>query len=259
MRKALLVSVCVFLVPLFTSAQYYSFKENSNPQWAEPTELLAQAARLTSDLLQWTQHNSQRPEAPEKYSRPYHFGAWVDDPRTPDCFDVRALILMRDSQTRVQMSDVSPCKVFSGSWKDPYGGATWKLAREIEIDHVVALKNAYSSGAWAWDYQHRCLFANFTGFDKHLLSSSSTENKQKSDRGPEGWMPSREDYSCQHLHNWLAIKYIWNLTMTVVEAEAIAELVEIHQCNLKAFQFSKAELNRIRRVAQANLSICRQH
>ncbi len=257
MRKALLAGVCVFLVPLFSVAQYYSFKENSSPQWAEPSELFVQAARLTHDLLHWTQHKSQRPEAPERYNRLYHFGTWVDDPRTPECFDVRALILMRDSQTRVQMSDVSPCKVFAGSWNDPYGGANWKLAREIEIDHVVALKNAYTSGAWAWDYQHRCLFANFTGFDKHLLSSFITENRQKSDRGPEDWMPSNENYSCQHLHNWLAVKFIWNLTMTSAEAEAIAEQIEIHRCNVKAFQFSKGELNRIRRFAQANLAMCR--
>ena len=178
MRKAFWASVYVFFwAPLFASAQYYSFKENSSAQWPSqwlaPAEMFVQVARTTNDLLQWTHHTSQRPEASEKYNRLEHFGIWIDDPRDSDCYDVRALILMRDSKTPVKFSSGNSCKVFSGSWYDPYGGSTWKFAREMEIDHVVALKNAYVSGAWAWDKQHRCLFANFMGYKNHLISSSS--------------------------------------------------------------------------------------
>lgn len=249
----------LLLVPLFSRAEFYSFEENSKPAWQDPAEIISEVAKNADDLLKWTLHKTDRPDPTEKYSRLKHFGTWVNDPRTEECYDTRALVLIRDSVKEVEFSSSNPCKVDTGEWVDPYGGSTIKTARGIEIDHVVALKNAYDSGAWAWDYQHRCLYANFMGFDQHLISASSAENNAKSDHGPEDWMPSDSSYACQHLHNWLAVKFLWNLTMTEREVEAIQSELQNNHCATKDFQFSKAEVSRIQRFAQANLELCPQH
>jgi hypothetical protein len=133
------------------------------------------------------------------------------------------------------------------------------MARDMEIDHVVALKNAYDSGAFNWDYQHRCLYANFLGYENHLVSASSAENNAKSDHGPEDWMPSDSQYACQHLQNWLVIKFTWKLNMSQAEATAIENEIEQNHCDIKSFQFSKTEMGRIRKFAQQNLELCSQH
>ena len=261
MPKALIAGIwgLLLLVPLFSRAEFYSFEENSRPTWQGPVELISEASRNADDLLKWILHNTDRPDPTEKYSRLKHFGTWVDDHRTPECYDTRALVLIRDSGSDVKFSSTNPCKVYSGEWVDPYSGTTLKMAQDIQIDHVVALKNAYDAGAWAWDYQHRCLYANFMGFEQHLISASSAENNAKSDLGPEDWMPSDSNYACQHLHNWLAVKFIWGLTMTQREAEAIESEMQKNQCAPKDFQFSKAEVSRIRKFAQDNLELCHQH
>ncbi len=261
MPKALFAGIAVFFLlgPLFVHAEFYSFQENSSSRLQSPQSLFDEAIQKSHDLLKWTFHSSTRPLPLEKYNRLKHFGTWIDDPKTPECFETRALVLMRDSLSEVQMSSANPCKVYSGEWNDPYGGANLKLAREIEIDHVVALKNAYDSGAWSWDFKQRCLFANFMGFDYHLISSASSENKAKSDRGPEGWMPSDKSYACQHLQNWLAIKFIWNLNMTLIEAQAIEMEIEKNRCQIKDFLFSKREINKIRNYALSNSDLCLQN
>lgn len=267
MPKALMAGMwcailIVFAAPLNVRAEFYTFEENrivTHSDWQDPAEIFSALAKATTNLLKWTIHDQTRPVAIEKYERLRHFGTWVDDWRTNDCYDTRAIILARDSETEVGYSTTNQCKVFSGTWADPYSGQTFKLAREIEVDHVVALKNAYDSGAWGWDYQHRCLYANFTGFENHLISVSMPENRRKGDRGPERWMPSNDNYACQHLQNWLVVKYIWNLNMSDEEAVAIENQIKFHGCTAKSFQYSTSEINKARRFAVNNLELCESH
>lgn len=254
------VPLFVLLVPLFSRGEFYSFTESTRSQWLDPSEIISEAKALSVNLLKWTFHSVKRPEALEKYNRLKHFGTWVDDPRTKECYDTRALTLIRDSKTDVKFSKNNPCRVSSGEWLDPYSGEILKKATpDIQIDHVVALKNAYDSGAWTWDYQHRCLFANFLGYNKHLMSVSAFENNKKGDRGPEDWMPSDKAYACQHLQNWLAVKYVWNLNMTEAEAEAVQNEIQKNHCHERQFQFSKNEIIKIRKFAKANLALCSAH
>lgn len=44
----------------------------------------------------------------------------------------------------------SACTATSGTWFSPYDGATWTAASDVDIDHMVPLKNAWISGANAW-------------------------------------------------------------------------------------------------------------
>lgn len=262
--KAGILCALLFVIaaPLNVRAEFYTFEENKTPQyseWQDPSEVFLNIAKATTNLLKWTIHDQTRPVAVEKYERLKHFGTWVVDPRQDECYDTRALILIRDSETEVGYSTTNKCKVYSGTWADPYSGGTFKTAREIEVDHVVALKNAYDSGAWQWDYKYRCLYANFRGFENHLLSVSMAENRRKGDRGPERWMPSDDNFACQHLQNWLVVKYIWNLNMSDDEAVAIENQIKLHGCSAKTFQYSKSEIDRARRYAAENLALCESH
>lgn len=50
--------------------------------------------------------------------------------------------------------------VISGSWFDPYSGKYFTKANDLDIDHIVPLKHAHSSGASRWDIGKRREFAN---------------------------------------------------------------------------------------------------
>jgi hypothetical protein len=54
----------------------------------------------------------------------------------------------------------SACVATAGSWFSPYDGAAWAAASDLDIDHVVPLKNAWESGAWDWTTARRESYAN---------------------------------------------------------------------------------------------------
>jgi hypothetical protein len=63
-----------------------------------------------------------------------------------DGCDTRAEVLIRESSTRAQVDPIG-CTVVAGDWYSPYDDRTWTDPAELEIDHVVALKEAHDSGA----------------------------------------------------------------------------------------------------------------
>lgn len=247
----------VMMLGQSAQAQYYTFTENTRQTQLNSFETIMQTAASNAvELLNWAFHQNKRPQPTEKYNRQRHFGSWIEETQDQDCFDVRAEVLIRDSKAQVKLNPNNPCKVAAGKWYDPYSGQIITQASDIEIDHVVALKNAYDSGAWSWKQNLRCLYGNFMGYNNHLLSVSSGENQRKSDKSPEAWMPSDSRYACDHLKNWLTVKYVWNLNMSQSEALAIAQLIKQYRCDMRMFQPTKSEIAKIRRYATANINLC---
>jgi len=207
-------------------------------------------------LLNWKQYSRRANLEIENYDRKGQFGRWVNDPTDEDCLNTRAKVLVRDSIRPVTFKENSKCVVAEGQWPDSYTGTTFKLASEIQIDHLVPLKNAYLSGAYKWDFKARCLYANYLGYDFHLISASSTENLRKSDRAPDKYMPPNVGYACTYIRNWLTVKLLWGLSMTVPEADAIHQIIAEHNCSTAAFRISDAELDRQRKFAQDHIDLC---
>lgn len=207
-------------------------------------------------LLNWKQYSRHTNLEIENYDRKVQFGRWVNDPTDQDCLNTRAKILVRDSVKVVTFKENSKCVIAEGRWSDPYTGTTFNLASEIQIDHLVPLKNAYLSGAYKWDFKARCLYANYLGYDFHLISASGTENLRKSDRAPDKYMPPKANYACTYVRNWLTVKLLWGLSMTESEAAAIRQILVDQNCSTAAFRISDAELDRQRKFAQAHIDLC---
>jgi hypothetical protein len=68
-------------------------------------------------------------------------------------------MLIQESTTRPQIDPVG-CTVVAGDWYSPYNDHTWTDPRDVQIDHVVALKEAHDSGAWAWNTRRLNKFGN---------------------------------------------------------------------------------------------------
>lgn len=237
-----------------TRRNEYSFMEYSPV--LGPSQFIQGVKKLVVNLLKWTLHEEAPPSPEEKYMRKLHFGRWINDPTDDTCMNTRAKVLVRDSNTDVTYRGNKQCVVDSGHWNDPYAGKEVVLAREIQIDHMVPLKNAYMSGAWQWDYKTRCLYANYMGYKNHLISSDASQNMSKGDRAPDRYLPANLSYRCQYVRDWLAVKLIWKLNMTMDEVQAIHEVVNNYGCKASDFRFTKAELEKQREYINANLDFC---
>jgi hypothetical protein len=211
-----------------------------NTEIAPSTDFtISPLAAAVFDLLQYMRNNIDNRTEEEllaaipKYNRVEMFGGWVNENAPENCLNTRAEVLMRDatSTDKIKFSSQNPCQVFKGEWNDPYSGKTYKLAKAVQIDHVVPLKNAYKSGAYQWTKDRRCHYANYLREDNHLLAVSGHENMSKGDAGPERYLPPNEEYICEYVHNWLKIKATWSLGFTPNEALAVLETLEAHQCN----------------------------
>ncbi|MNL04980.1 hypothetical protein D3C87_1255600 [compost metagenome] len=223
--------------------------------FAEHTEWTQELKATLISLLSFELHNENFGDVNERYQRAKHFGSWVRDGRSNSCYNTRGKVLARDSRIPVGNAG-SGCSVATGSWADPYAGGNYSSAADIEIDHFVPLKNAYVSGAFRWDYKKRCLYGNFMGNKFHLLPVYKTENRSKSDRGPEEYMPPNRAYRCQYLVQWLKVKLIWDLELTPPEKESVQSLVKSENCSLQDFVFAKSDLEQQRTFITDNMDLC---
>ena len=97
-------------------------------------------------------------------------------------------MLIRDSLTPAQVDFVG-CAVIAGDWLSVYDGVTWSDPAELEIDHVVALKEAWDSGAWGWTPERRSAFGNDLEDPRSLRAVTGSVNQAKSDKDPSNWIP----------------------------------------------------------------------
>lgn len=153
------------------------------------------------------------------YSRSL-YAHWTDDDL--DCQNTRAEVLIRDSSTEgIVFKTDNECLVTKGEWIDPYTGQTFKIAGELDVDHVVPLKNAHESGAWAWSKAKRREYANYLLEPEHLLPVKASENRRKGAKGPDKYMPPLEEYHCEYVTIWQKIKRDWELEMTEDEGDIV--------------------------------------
>jgi hypothetical protein len=157
---------------------------------------------------------------PDGYQRDLFGAGWMD-PDGNGC-DTRADILARDFQSPRFSDSAKPCRLTGGTFHDPYTGKTMQFetppGRKVQIDHVVALGNAWKSGAWAWTKAQREAYANDPSV---LLAADGPANQQKSDASADAWMPSNRNFCCAYARQQIDIKYRWNLTVTAPEKTAL--------------------------------------
>jgi hypothetical protein len=153
------------------------------------------------------------------YNRDEWHPSWKDADK--DCQDTRQEVLIAESTTPPVM-DAKNCRVVSGSWADPYTGVTYTDPSILDIDHVIALSNAHTSGGWAWTTEQKQAFANDLTNPETLLAVYNGANRSKGDKSPDAWMPTNTSYHCQYLKIWLQIKERYGLSLTAKETRAIA-------------------------------------
>ena len=120
------------------------------------------------------------------------------------------------------------CTVATGVLRDPYTATTIKFVRgvgtslAVQIDHVVPLSNAWSTGAQRLSYPTRMALANDP---LELLAVDGPTNESKSDSDAASWLPPNRGYWCPYVARQVAVKAKYHLWMTSAEKATISSVL----------------------------------
>ena len=159
------------------------------------------------------------------YDRAQFGQAWADVDRN-GC-DTRNDILKRDL-TGISYTNSVPCKVQSGTLADPYTGKTISFVRgsatssAVQIDHVVALSDAWQKGAQQLTAEQRTAFANDP---LNLQATDGPTNQQKGDGDAATWLPPNKGFRCEYVARQVSVKATYGLWVTQAEHDAIARIL----------------------------------
>lgn len=160
------------------------------------------------------------------YSRE-HFGqAWADVDRN-GC-DTRNDMLRRDLTSVAIKPGTRDCVVLSGSLNDPYTAAPINFLRgsgtstAVQIDHVVALSDAWQKGAQQLSPDRRTAFANDP---LNLLAVDGPTNQQKSDGDAATWLPPNRSFRCEYVARQISVKASYSLWVTQAEHDAMEQVL----------------------------------
>ncbi|HEY1441000.1 MAG TPA: DUF1524 domain-containing protein [Mycobacterium sp.] len=165
------------------------------------------------------------------YSRDAFGPAWTDDVNVEggrNGCDTRNDILRRDLIDITLKPGSNGCTVLSGTLIDPYSGTTIPFTRgpgtstAVQIDHVVALSDAWQKGAQQLDQPTRQDFANDP---RNLQATEGAMNKQKGDGDAATWLPPNKAYRCTYVSRQVEVKAAYGLWVTQAEHDAIANLL----------------------------------
>jgi len=149
----------------------------------------------------------------------YDRGNWGSGWLTFEGQDTRQRVLIAENLAPLSGTLYKNGKIFRGMWICKFTGDTIWLAKELDIDHMVPLKEAWWSGGDDWDRQDKVMYANYEGYNDHLVAVKASANSSKGAKDPYLWMP--EMNKCWYLEQWVRIKLMWGLEMDSEESDYI--------------------------------------
>lgn len=168
------------------------------------------------------------------YSRAQFGPAWTDDNNGQwghNGCDTRDDILKRDLTQITYRADTAECVVATGVFHDPYTATTIDFVRGpdsavIQIDHTVALGDAWTTGAATWTAAHRQDYANDPLV---LLASQGKANEAKGDDDASTWLPPNRPYDAAYVARQIAVKTKYHLWVTPAEHDAMERTLQAAQ------------------------------
>ncbi|GAB4086138.1 HNH endonuclease family protein [Myceligenerans cantabricum] len=214
-RKALQVTLVV-IAALVLGGNFVVKSLGDDAAPAVGAEGSALEALETLEISEW--------EDEDGYDRDAFGTAWKDVDQN-SC-DTRNDILARDLED-VEYSEGDACEIATGTLADPYTGGTIDFERgpssgDVQIDHIVALKNAWVTGASEWDQEKREQVANDP---LNLIASDGPANMGKGADDTAEWLPENSSYRCEYVAAQIAVKVKYELWVTLDEHDAMSDVL----------------------------------
>lgn len=214
-RRRIVAAIALLIIGVVTIVSHPSTWQQRLPS----PSVSQRATGPAADALAKLEVKGRAPKT--GYTRTQFGDGWQ---RVGQC-DARNMILQRD------LTDVSldeECKVLSGVLVDPYSNKTIRFVRgeqtsdDVQIDHVVALSNAWQTGAQQLTQLEREAFANDP---LELLAVDGEANQQKSDADAATWLPANKAFRCAYVARQIAVKTKYHLWVTSAEKEAMQRVL----------------------------------
>jgi hypothetical protein len=211
-------SIVAVIALVLAGMTLYSHPDLWQPGTPAPSQTNT-ATRRAADALSTLAVKGRAPKT--GYERGQFGDGWQE---SGGC-DTRNIILRRDLGAVIANEK---CQVTSGVLNDPYTGKTIKFVRgssssaAVQIDHVVALSDAWQKGAQQLTKEQREDLANDP---LELLAVDGPANQQKSDGDAATWLPSNKPFRCQYVARQVAVKKKYSLWVTQAEKEAIVRIL----------------------------------
>tara|TARA_Y100001970_G_scaffold139740_1_gene171994 strand:+ start:797 stop:1474 length:678 start_codon:yes stop_codon:yes gene_type:complete len=145
---------------------------------------------------------------------------WIDE--DGDCQNTRAEILISQSELSVEFATSRQCRVVKGSWLGGLTGVRLLYASDVDIDHVIPLSYAHRHGGASWSAQKKEQFANDP---LNLLPTYDMENREKSDKGPSGYLPPNKNLVYSYIKRWQAIGVNYDLSIASDDMVIIRDII----------------------------------
>ena len=186
---------------------------------AEAVTERQEGAPLATEILEKLEVKGRAPKT--GYNREEFYSGW---PMVEGC-SLRQRIIKREfGETAV----LDGCNVVAGEFDEPYTGEHLKfternqISKGIQIDHVVALSDAWQKGAQYFEQSVRYKIATDP---LNLLAVDASSNQGKSDGDAATWLPPNKKFRCQYVARQVSVKYKYKLWVTEAEKEAINKVL----------------------------------
>lgn len=202
-----------------------TLEQVKNPRTAVATDTV-RAPDLTTTKKELASLPVKDKASKNGYTREQFGEAWEDVDQN-GC-NTRDDILRRDLMNVRFKVGTRACTVITGTLNDPYTGKTINFKRgkksssAVQIDHVVALSDAWQSGAQGIGEHKRRELANDP---ENLIAADGPANMQKSDSDASDWLPSNTAYRCTYVARQVHIKAKYGLWVTADEKKAIERVL----------------------------------
>lgn len=226
-RRALVVGFALIATALWLIINPASYDKIYQPITNDGADYSAEAttptdpnAPLATDILEKLEVKGRAPKT--DYSREQFYNGWP----TVDGCSLRQRIIKREFGDSAVLEE---CNVISGEFDEPYTGehlvftSREQISNGIQIDHVVALSDAWQKGAQGLDQAKRYELATDP---LNLLAVDASANKKKSDGDAATWLPPNKKFRCQYVARQVSVKYKYSLWVTDAEKSAIAKVLE---------------------------------
>lgn len=191
-----------------------------------PNQAQAEAAQsdqlLASVVLEKLEIKGRAPKT--DYSREEFYKTWP----TIDGCNLRQRIIKRELGETAKL-DSDNCTVLSGEYDEPYTGQHLifyqksDLSKGVQIDHIVALSDAWQKGAQNLSAEQRLALATDP---LNLIAADASANQQKSDGDAATWLPKNKSFRCAYVARQVSVKYKYDLWVTQSEHDAISRILQ---------------------------------
>jgi len=230
-RRAITALICSGLVALTVLANPNNYQNKMQPESVSAGTSEAANEVKNSDATENTPLASEvlaklevKGRAPKTgYKRTEFYNGWPDI----DGCNLRQRILKRDFGETAATDE--KCNVVAGKFYEPYTGEVMEfhtrkeISKGVQIDHVVALSDAWQKGA---QYKTSEVRYQIATDPLNLIAVQAAANQQKYDGDAATWLPHNKSFRCQYVARQISVKFKYGLWVTEAEKEAMSQILE---------------------------------